>query len=230
MPLLIPESAYIDDAHFELGRSYERDGNYAEAKKEYQILIDKFRESILYPKALLQMGLVNYNISDYQNSLKYYKQVAENFGGTQEAQAALMGIKNCYIELNDVDAYFSYANKLGTGTIVTASEQDSLTYLAAEKQFMANDPNASNQLRQYLQQFPDGSFILNASFYLGEALIQPGENIRNHLKITCMLHVNLSMFSVNLHLSKPPNCFTTLRGMQKHLNCSTIWRRHPAIS
>jgi len=101
--------------------------------------------------------------------------VAENYGGTQEAQAALMGIKNCYIELNDVDAYFAYANNLGTGAVVTTSEQDSLSWILAERQFMANDPNAVNQLQHYLRQYPNGSFVLNARFYLGEALYNQGK-------------------------------------------------------
>jgi len=165
-----PQSPYVDDAHYELGRSYEREGKFSDAKREYQAIIDKYRESTYYPKALLQMGLVSYNLSEYQNALKYYKQVAENYGGTQEAQAALMGIKNCYVEMNNVDAYFAYANTLGSGSVVTTSEQDSLTYYSAEKQFMANDPNAIAQLERYLKQFPDGSFVLNAHFYLGEAL------------------------------------------------------------
>jgi TolA-binding protein len=182
-----PQSDYLDDALFELGRSYERDGNFTEAKKEYQTIIDKHRQSALYPKALLQMGLIHFNTSDYQNSLKYYQQVAENFRGTQESQAAMIGIKNCYIELNNVDAYFAYANKLGTGVAVTVSEQDSLTWIAAEKQFMSNDPNAVNQLRRYLQQYPNGSFTLNANFYLGELLYSGGkysESLDYYLYVT----------------------------------------------
>lgn len=173
-----PQSPYVDDAHYELGRSYEREGKFSDAKREYQAIIDKYRESTYYPKALLQMGLVNYNLSEYQNALKYYKQVAENYGGTQEAQAALMGIKNCYVEMNNVDAYFAYANTLGSGSVVTTSEQDSLTYYSAEKQFMANDPNAIAQLERYLKQFPDGSFVLNAHFYLGKPFM-PRRDIPN---------------------------------------------------
>ncbi len=170
-----PQSPFLANARFETGRSLERDGNYTEAKREYQVIIDKYQESTFYSKALLQMGLINYNLGDYQNSLKFYKQVAENFGGTQEAQAALMGIKNCYIELNNVEAYFAYANNLGTGTMVTTSEKDVLTYQSAERLFMANDPDAVNQLRKYLQQFPSGSYVLNARFYLGEALYNQGK-------------------------------------------------------
>jgi len=165
-----PQSAYLDDAYFELGRTYEQEKRFADAKRQYQAILDRFRDGAIYPKALLQMGLVHYNLEDYQNSLKYYQQVAENYPGTQEAQSAMLGIKNCYVEMNNVDGYFAYANKTGKTTMVTTSEQDSLTYQAAERQFMSGNANAVVQLQKYLQQYPNGSFTMNAHFYLAEAL------------------------------------------------------------
>ncbi len=181
-----PQSAYLADAHFELGRTFQEDAQYTDAKREYQTIIDRFKESTFYPRALLQMGLVNYNSGDFQSSLRFYKEVAERYGGTQEGQAALIGIRNCYVEMNDVDAYFAYAGRLGTGTAVTVSTQDSLTYITAEKQFMAGDPNAASQLQRYLQQFPNGSFVLNANFYLAESLYaakQYSQSLDNYIYV-----------------------------------------------
>ncbi len=182
-----PQSAYLDDALFELGRTYERENDFSAAKKEYQKIIDQYKSSAYYPKALLQLGLIHYNMSDYGNSLKYYKEVAEDFGGTQEAQSALVGIRNCYMEMNNIEGYFTYANKLGTGPNVTVSEKDSLTWLAAEKLFMANDPGAPAALRRYLEQYPEGSFVLNARFYLAESLYQQGkysESLGHYLHVS----------------------------------------------
>lgn len=190
-----PQSAYLVDAHFELGRTYQEDAMYIDAKREYQVIIDRFKESTYYPRALLQMGLIGYNTGDYQNSLRYYKEVAERFGGTQEAQAALLGIRNCYVEMNDVDSYFAYASRLGSGTAVTVTTQDSLTYMTAEKQFMAGDPNAANQLRRYLQQFPNGSFVLNANFYLGEALYNSGQYTQSLEHYVFVSRQPLNLFS-----------------------------------
>ena len=92
-----------------------------------------------------------------------------------ETQAALAGIKNNYIEMNDVDAYFAYTGKLGPGVQVSVSEQDSLTYRAAEKLYMARDKKAKVQFERYLSQFPNGSFSLNSHFYLAEILYNEGE-------------------------------------------------------
>ncbi len=170
-----PKSAFADDALFELGRTYERMNEAQVATGYYSDLINQYPQSSYQPKALLQLGLILYNQSEYNKSLIHYKQVAEKYPDSPETQAALLGIKNCYVELNNVDAYFAYAQRLGSGTRVSVTEQDSLSYLAAEKLFMNRDPQARNQLERYLQQYPSGSFSLNAHFYLGESKYASGE-------------------------------------------------------
>ncbi len=164
-----PDSDYADDAYFELGRAHERLGQYVQATKNYQEIISGHKQSVYYPKALLQMGLINYNSGDYNQALANYKIVAENFSGTPEAQTALLGIKNCYVEMNNVDGYFAYTRNLGGGaSIVTSSEQDSLIFLSAERLYMSGDTQATASLQRYLNEFPNGSFIINARFYLAE--------------------------------------------------------------
>ncbi len=165
-----PESDYMDDALYELGRALERSGQNTEAVQKYNQLISNHPQSAYYRKAMLQLGLINYNNGEFRQALKQYKEVVEKYPGTPEAQAALLGIKNSYIELNNVDEYFSYARKLGSGANVTASEQDSILYMAAERLYMANDAGAAQQLQRYLQQHPNGSFATNAHFYLAELL------------------------------------------------------------
>jgi TolA-binding protein len=170
-----PESDYQDDALYELGRAYERTGKSNEGIAQYEKLIREYPLSGYYRNALLQLGLISYNNGDFSKSLEHYKKVAENYSGTPEARAALLGIKNCYIELNNVDAYFAYTRSLGTGTDVTVSEQDSLTYLAAERMYMAGSDGAKDQLQSYLDRYPNGSFALNANFYLAELLYKEGQ-------------------------------------------------------
>ena len=61
--------------------------------------------------------------------------VAE-FPGTSESNNALLGIKNVYVENNQVNEYFTFVESLGTDINVTRDEQDSLVYLAAENIYM----------------------------------------------------------------------------------------------
>ena len=173
-----PKSSYQDDALYELGRTYERINQPQMAISQYKDLISKYPQSNFLNKALVQLGLVYYNASDYQTSISYYKQVADRSPNSPETQAALSGMKNSYVELNDVDAYFAYTGKLGSGVQVSVSEQDSLTYRSAEKLYMAKDKKARQQLERYLSQFPSGSFILNAQFYMAEILYDDSEFTR----------------------------------------------------
>ncbi len=170
-----PESEYRDDALYELGRAYERTGKNYEAVQQYQQIVSNYPGSSFYRNALLQLGLVNYNNGDYNKALQQYKEVAENYRGTPEAEAALSGIKNCYVELNNVDAYFTYARQFGSGADVSASEQDDLTYRAAERLYMDGDAKAKRQLEQYLRQFPNSSNAVNAHFYLAELQYKDSE-------------------------------------------------------
>ena len=170
-----PNSAYQDDALYELGRTYERVNQPQQAMSFYKALIDKYPQSNLVNKSLVQMGLVSYNTNDFKGSVDYYKKVVDRSPNSSETQAALSGMKNSYVELNDVDSYFAYANKLGSGVQVSVNEQDSLSYQSAEKLYMAGDQKAKGQFEKYLSQFPSGSFALNSHFYLGQLLYNDGE-------------------------------------------------------
>jgi TolA-binding protein len=169
-----PDSDYADDALFELGRANERLGNSSVAIENYSQIISNYPESSYYRKALLQLGLINFNNGNFNQALARYKEVVEEYPGTSEAQAALLGIKNSYVEMNNVDAYFAYTRQLGGGINVTTSEQDSLTYMAAERLYMSGNGQAASQLSKYLNQFPNGSFATNAHFYLAELLYKQG--------------------------------------------------------
>ena len=79
----------------------------------------------------------------------------------------MQDLKSVYIELNDINSFAAYANSLGGNVRFEVSEQDSLTYLAAEKLFMRGDnEGARRSLTNYLQTFPQGAFSSNANFYL----------------------------------------------------------------
>ena len=81
---------------------------------------------------------------------------------------ALQDLKSVYVDLNDVNSYAGYVNSLGGNVRMEVGEQDSLTYIAAEKLFLRGDNDgARRSLISYLQTFPDGAFSSNANYYLG---------------------------------------------------------------
>ena len=170
-----PKSNYVDDALFERGKSYVKIEKPQNALEDFYTILENFPNSSYYPKSLLQIGLVYYNQGKNQEAIDAYKSAVEKFPGTPEARSALTGMRTVYVEMNDVESYFSYTRTLGSFANVSISEQDSLTYLSGENLYMAgNCERALQVLGNYLQKFPEGSFVLNAHFYRAECLASSG--------------------------------------------------------
>ena len=162
-----PESQYVDDALFEKGRSYVLLDNNQAAAASFEQLMRAFPQSRLARKAGVQLGLIYFNDNQPEKAADAYKSVISNYPGSEEAKVALQDLKSVYIELNDINSFAAYANSLGGNVRFEVSEQDSLTYLAAEKLFMRGDnEGARRSLTNYLQTFPQGAFSSNANFYL----------------------------------------------------------------
>ncbi len=190
-----PESNYIDDALFETGKSYERLQDDNNAVASYKSLISKYPASPYLPKALVQLGLISYNRSEYDASVAYYKQVVEKYPNSPEAKGALAGIRNNAVETNKVSEYIDYTKKLGNSATPSENDQDSLTYFAAEKLYMAKDPKAKDELRKYLDNFPSGNFTLNVHFYKAESEFRDNEP-------------EAAIVSYDYILAQPDNIFT----------------------
>ncbi len=191
-----PNSNYVDDALFEIGRSYVTLGRSEQAISSFKTLIADYPKSSYVSKALLQLGLVYYNTDKGKEALAYYKKVVSDYPGSSDARNALTGIKTIYVDMNEVDTYVSYANSLGALSNVSLSEQDSLTYKAAENVYMTgNCEKASANLTGYLDRFPTGNFKVNATFYLADCRLRDGK-------------LDEAMKGFEYVISQPRNMFT----------------------
>lgn len=162
-----PQSQYVDDALYEKGRAYVLLENTGAALQAFGKLVGEFPQSSLARKAGVQLGLLYFNDNQPEKAIEAYKKVIRDYPGSEESKVALQDLKSVYIDLNDINAFAAYANSLGGNVRFEVSEQDSLTYLAAEKLFMRGDnEGARRSLTNYLQTFPQGAFSSNANYYL----------------------------------------------------------------
>ena len=53
-----------------------------------------------------------------------------------EARGALTGLRTTFVEMNDVESYFSYVRTLDGYADVTTSERDSLLYISGENLYI----------------------------------------------------------------------------------------------
>lgn len=159
-------SIYADMAIFEIAKAYTRLGDNEKAIESYQYIVNSYPNSLLNIKSQLQSGLIAFNVGDNQRALEYLKRVIEQQPASTEAVEANSTLKNVYIEMNDVDSYFEYAQT--TNRNISNSEKDSITFLTAEKVYVSNDYNkAITLLTDYTKKYKDGQFLSNAEFYKG---------------------------------------------------------------
>jgi TolA-binding protein len=162
-----PSSPYLVNALYEKGRSYVLMENNSQAIAAFRELLDDYPNSPLARKAAAEIGLLYYQSENYDQAIAAYRQVVENYPGSEEARLALRDLRSIYIDTNRVDEYAALASSLPGHIRFDVNEQDSLTYIAAERIYMRGRiEEAKNSLVRYLQTFPDGAFGLNASFYL----------------------------------------------------------------
>jgi len=165
-----PNSSYVPDAMYEKGRSYVLMNKNTDAIDAYKTLIRQFPNNALARKAGLQVGLLYYNTDKPLDAITAYKDVISRYPGSEETKVALQDLRSIYMEMNQVDRYVEYVNSLGGGMQVNATEQDSLTYIAAERLFNGGDyKRAQEGMQKYLQSYPNGAFSTNAHYYLGSA-------------------------------------------------------------
>ena len=157
-------------AMFEIANTYLICNNNEMALLYYNNFIKRYSQSSFVPQALLNLGLIYYNTEQNDKALETFDRLLTQYPGTDEARDALMSIKNIYVDQDRVDEYFSYVSRT-TKTTVSAVEQDSTIYLAAENRYFAgNYDNAIAGFSNYIQKFPHGLFILKAHYYLADAL------------------------------------------------------------
>ena len=162
-----PSSPYAVNAIYEKGRSYVLMDNNGQAITSFKELLEKYPESPVSRKAAAEIGLLYYQNGNFDQAINAYKQVIEKYPGSEEARLAMRDMKSIYVDLNRIDEFAALANAMPGHIRFDASEQDSLTYAAAEKIYArGRTEEAKSSLNKYLQTFPEGAFSLNAHYYL----------------------------------------------------------------
>jgi len=107
-----------------------------------------------------------------RKAIESYKEVVLKYPQSEEKKSAFTGLKNVYVDMNNVNEYFAFAESFKGGGVIRSSEKDSLSYISAERLYMSGETERGiNALGDYLSQFPDGMFRLNAQFYKADAAL-----------------------------------------------------------
>jgi TolA-binding protein len=172
-----PSSTFVPEAIFERGRANLVLEDFKKGEADFNLIISDYPGSSFVPRSIVQLGLLYYNIGENDKAIAQYKKVIESYKSTPEARDAMTGLRNTYVDMNEVDTYFAYVKTLDGYGDVNQAQKDSLLYMSGENLFMNGKyDKATEVLKSYLGEFPDGSFRQNAQYYLAECLKSAGNN------------------------------------------------------
>ncbi len=168
------ESTYVDDALFEIGNVYFILGQHRLAYNQFRYLTQDYPNSSYYRLSLLKMALVRYNQNKSQAAVDQLKTIVREFPFSKEAKEAINQMKTIYIDMGQADSLFAFLKSVESADL-TASFQDSASYSSAFSYMkQQNCDKAIEAFRDYLKDFPQGYFAMNAHFYLAECAKQKG--------------------------------------------------------
>lgn len=170
------KSSYLyDDALYEIASTYLIQNDQRHAIVYFDKLVKEKPNSSLSKKSLVKMGFVYYNNNQYDQAIKTLKQVIDKYPASVEAKEALSTLQSIYMDQGKIDTYFKYAKKLDFVQVST-SEEDSLLFTSGENHYMNNDCQyAITGLKNYLQQFPQGGYVLKSYYYLSDCYEKLGD-------------------------------------------------------
>ena len=186
-----PKSDYADDALYEVARAQLQRQDNAAAVVAYQQLITKYPKSNKVRQSHLEIAMLYRNMGQYDAAIEAYKKTITNYPAGDEAYAALAGLEATYMETNRIDEYLAYTKTLDRMQMSITTQDDSLTYAAAELQYMLGHyAEAIKSLTAYLDRYcPGGRYCTTATYYAAtsyDQLNKEEEALKKYIDLTLL--------------------------------------------
>ncbi len=163
------DSDYADDAMYNVGETYLTLGRMELAADIFEKLLNRYPRSEYNNQSLLKMGLIKVNMGDNGTALEYYKRVFANNPNSQEAQDALNGIEDIYIEMDDPEGYITFKESI-PGFEVSDSEKENIKWRTAEAHFRGGDyEKAAKSYSSFLASYPLSTSAFEAYYKRAES-------------------------------------------------------------
>ncbi|MDR0729685.1 MAG: tetratricopeptide repeat protein [Prevotellaceae bacterium] len=167
-----PKSVYAQAGLLELGRTQQQHNRYDEAEEAFMQLLRAYPQSTYKAQTLTELGLLYANTNRPTEAIRYYKQaVEESAPNSPDAKGALEGLKNTYAGIHDLSSYYAYLQQISQE--FSPVEKEEALFLAAEK--LVNSTNCAQAItsfQQFIADFPQSSYTLQAYAYIGNCYFQ----------------------------------------------------------
>ncbi len=166
-------SEFADDALYQLALTYQEMNRPQQALDPLRTIIRQYKvNSPLVNQALLQLGLISYNLGNSEAAVNYYKQVFASNPTPGESVRAREALREIYVDdMGRADLFFQFFETL-PGQEIASDARDSISFRAAVSQYEnGNYDRAVSALTEYVQQYPQSPNTLPAVFYRGDSYV-----------------------------------------------------------
>lgn len=171
-----PNSNYADDAGFEMAYTYFNKGEFDRSKSDLVDLVAKYSHSSYVPRALVTIGLVQFNQDQDDAALESFKKVIQEYPSLPEAKQALESIKNIYVDRGDANGFMAYAASTPIGNF-SQSEQDDFMFQAANNLYVKGDAKGTIEaVNAYFDKFSKPIHEKEVKFIRAESLVKVGRS------------------------------------------------------
>jgi len=162
-------SPYIETAIFELAKTYSNPpfSDNPKALSTYKRLLKDYPNSELKYSAMLNLGLVHYNMENDDEALAVLKEVYSKSPVATERDEAFNQIKRIYEESGKIDELEAFLK--ASGVNYDTAELEKTMYDAGRNAFLeGNCDKATTTFTKYIEKYPSGSYLLDAHFQRAE--------------------------------------------------------------
>ncbi len=163
-----PRSTYIDAAYYELGRTYNVQGDDEKALERFNAVIASNAKNIYLKKSLISSGLIHYNNGENDKAVDVFTRIVQDYPTYEDTKEALTFLKSIYIERGQVDEYTNLVAGLSFVDISRSDLDSSVFDAARTKYFEGKCKEAIGSLSNYLDKFKPAIFNVKANYYLAD--------------------------------------------------------------
>jgi TolA-binding protein len=178
-----PNSDFADDAAFEIAYTYFVKNDGEQAKADLLDMIQKYPRSSYIPRALVTMGLIDYNADKEDLAVESFKRVIKDYPSTDEAKQALKQIEKIYTDKGNAADFINYASTTPIGNY-SAAEQEGIMQTAANNLYLRGDWQGTvSAVNAYYDKFPKPIYEKQMRFIRAQALVnlkRPDEAVQDY--------------------------------------------------
>lgn len=161
----------------EIANTFLAEENFNSALPFLDKVIRAKNTDALKPQAYLKTGIAQVNLDKDNDALTTFKTLLSKYPQSPEAEDAIENIRNIFVGQGRPDEYVKFIKS--TGKNISYGEADSLSYTAASLQLSnGNKDKALEGFNSYLQQYPDGQYGVQASFFAAQ-LLEERKDMKN---------------------------------------------------